>query len=199
MSDRPLIAYPARTHTQDRSGWLPTVAVGAVMFGWLFMLLVLSALVPNVNELPVGLPVSVGRGVSIMPAAGWSRGSDDGIADAPGVEGIMIQKGGVQGFFIVEPYEGSTEGLHEETLRGLGEDLDMFESLAPTSVAMGAGGEGVRSAFRGWTRDSLLEGLLASLSYRGSGVSCIAVGTAGSVAGVLSDVEFMLQFMEFPQ
>ena len=199
MNEWPLIASPPpRVRSRDRSGWMPTVAAAAAMLGWLFLLLVVGSLVPDTNRLPIGQPLLVGRGVTIMPASGWSRGSTGDVPESPEVEGITLQKGGVHAVLLVEPFDGSTERLHELLLRDLGEELERFESLEPAEVVMGIDRRGVRSVFRGWTKGTLLEGILASLSYKGSGISCVAFGTAGEVLRVLPDLSLMLETMGLP-
>ena len=184
---------------RDRSGVIPTTALAAVMFGWMFLLLVTSALTPDTNLLPAGRPLEVGAGVTILPAAGWSWGSEAGLDESAGVEAIVIQKAGVRAFFIVEPFDGPTEEFHRLSLDDLAQDLDMFEALLPVEVAMGVDQAGLRSAFRGWTQENLLEGVLASLAYRGSGISCLAFGRSGEVAAVLPDLELMLQTLGLPR
>lgn len=200
MNEWPLIASSSpRAKGRDQSGWMLTVAVAAAMLGWLLVLTMVGALVPDSNRLPIGQPLVVGRGVTILPAPGWSRGPAAGISDSPEVEGLSLQKGGVRAVFIVEPFEGATERLHELYLQDLADELERFESLEPADVAMGLNEQGMRSVFRGWTRGTLLEGILASLSHQGSGVSCIAFGSAGEVLEVLPDLDLMLETMGLPE
>lgn len=137
--------------------------------------------------------------MTVLPAAGWSWGGESGVDESAGVEAIGIQKAGVRAFFIVEPFEGPTQEFHRLSLDDLAQDLDMFEAMPPVEVPMGADQAGLRSAFRGWTRDNLLEGVLASLSYGGSGISCLAFGRSGEVSAVLQDLELMLQTLGLPR
>lgn len=193
MSEWPPTPSSPRPH--DRSGWVPTLALAAAMFGWMLVLLFVGAVTPDINLLPTGQPLEVGMGVTIFPTAGWSWGSDPSAVDPDGVEAIVIQKAGVRAFFIVGPFEGSTEEFHRLSLEDLGRDLDMFEALLPVEVAVGMSQAGLRSAFRGWAQKELLEGVLASLSYRGSGISCLALGRSGQASAILPDLEHMLQTM----
>ena len=90
-----------------------TTLLALVMIGWLFFMMALAAFSgaagPATQE-----PVSLGRGVTVTPASGWSSAAD---VWEVGPSQTAFKKAGVVVAFAVEAYDGTLKPSWTSSLR----------------------------------------------------------------------------------
>ncbi len=134
---------------RPRSLWRPVLILAAVMFGWLFVVLVASAAVGQSGKLPAGVAVPVSHGVTIRPPSGWSSAAQQWNV---GPNGVSIRKSGVIVAFAADVFTGTSQQLLDDQLSQLRRQFSFFQSLPPDSTTVArklwTGGESCSRAHR---------------------------------------------------
>jgi hypothetical protein len=165
------------------------------MFAWMIVVFILAGAAGS-GAVPIPASATLGQGVSVTPAAGWTSAET---AWDVGPNAISLKKSGVLVAFAADTYEGDTRQLFDAQLAGAREQFGSFRSLeeAPTTVA----GEvpALTVMFSGTADSSDLEGELVVTATGQTGVVMLAVAPAGQIARVQDDLDEMLESLVIPR
>jgi hypothetical protein len=168
--------------------------VATVMFGWLFIVFGMSAVVAR-NDPNVEVPVEVNLGVVVTPADGWYPATKWDV----GENGIAFLKSGVGVAFWVDPYQGTNEDLMTEVLETFRTQWDAFRDLPPSQVTVAGDLDGLMVHFTGITDWGQEENEVVVLSYRGISVVMLVEAPSGGLSWVQGDVDTMLSTIQVPR
>ena len=178
-----------------RSRWRPVVILAAVMFGWLFLVLVVSAAVGQSGKLPAGVPLPVSHGVTIRPPSGWSSAAQQWNV---GPNGVSLRKSGVIVAFAADIFNGTPQQLLDDQLSQLKQQFSFFQTLPPDSITLAGKLDGRRELFTGTQNGSSLDGELVTASSAGIGVAMLAIAPSGQLQPLQGDIDRMLATMVVP-
>ncbi len=185
---QPLPAEPRRSSLRG------SLLVVAVMFGWVVVVLVMSALVGR-HDPNVEVPVEVNLGVVVTPADGWYPATDWDV----GENGVGFQKAGVGVAFWVDPYRGSNEELMQSVVDQLSTQWESFRDLPPNEVTIAGDLPGLMVRFTGITEWGQEENEIVVLSYNGASVVMLAEAPSGSLEWLQGDIDLMLDTLQVPR
>lgn len=181
---------------RTRSGWRPTLVLGAIMLGWLLIMMVVSTAAGQSGKLPAGQPVSVAQGVTVRPPSGWSSAAK---VWNVGPNGVSMQKGGVIVVFAAGSFTGTSQQLLDDQLGQLKQQFSYFQSLIPDSVTVAGSLAGRRELFNGTQNGASLDGEMVAVSAGGTGVVMLAIAPTGQLSRLQGDFDQMLRSLGIPR
>ena len=165
-----------------------------VMIGWLFFMMALAAFGgaagPATQE-----PVSLGRGVTVTPAPGWSPAAD---VWQEGPSQTAFKRAGVVAAFAVEAYDGDAQALMDEQLADLDSEFSSFRDLPAASVTIDGDLPALRVLFDGVSGSAEVEGEIVTATRGGTAVVMAAFAPFGQLRRVQDDLDTMLETMVVP-
>lgn len=177
----------------QRSG-RQTLALAAVMVGWLLVTMVLGTAGGARGQQHVQ-PVTINRGVVVTPASGWSPSTDIWNV-GPG--GLSLKRLGVEVAFVADAYAGGVEALLERELEQFKAEFSTLRTLPPTRADVGGGLPAVRAGFFGITGRGQVEGEMIAIAHHGTGVIVVAIAPSGQMRSVRGDLDEMLRTLVIP-
>jgi hypothetical protein len=188
-------ARPLPTDDPRRSSWRGSLILLAVMFGWLFLVVVLAA-VAAPNDPNHEVPTDVGLGVVVTPADGWYSAQD--VWDV-GANAVSFQKGGSFIAFAAEDFAGSNEALLDEQLGTIAQDFQSYRVLPPSATTVAGEVPGLMALFTGVSDSSRLEGEVVAATSAGVGVIMLVISPQGQLSRAQNDLDSMLQSLQVPR
>jgi hypothetical protein len=166
-----------------------------VMFGWLFLVLILSFIV-SPNDPNREVPVNVGLGLVVIPADGWYSAAREWDV---GENAVSLQKAGTFVAFSAEPYAGDLEQLLKDQWGYIDLEFDSYRALPASEVKVAGDVPALVSLFTGVASSSRLEGEVVVATTGGIGIVVVALAPQGQLQRVQNDIDWMLQAMEVPR
>lgn len=179
-----------------RSSWFGSSLVVLVMFGWMIIVLGMSAAVAR-NDPNVETPVEVALGVVVTPADGWYSASD---RRDLGEGAIALQSSGVFVGFWAERFRGSNDEYLATLLADFENKLEQFRPLPAVAVTVAGDLPGLMVHFSAVSTDlGREEDELVVVTHDGVGVGMWARAEPGQLAWVQSDLDSMLYHVFIPR
>ncbi len=164
------------------------------MIAWMLVVMALAGFSGPATGLPKG-PVTLGQGVTVTPADGWTSAQN---AWDVGPGAVSLQHAGVLVAFGADSFSGSTQQLLDQQLSDVQAQFSSFRSLPPASTTVAGGVPALKVLFSGTADSGELEGELVVGTSGGTGMVMLAVAPAGQIARVQSDLDAMLDSLVFP-
>lgn len=170
-----------------------TTMLAVVMVGWLFFLMALAAFGGEaVGSLD---PVSLGRGVVVNPAPGWSSADDTWQA---GPEQTAFKRAGAVAVFVQDAFSGDARDLLDDQVAQLEREFNSLRVLPATSLTIDGGLPALGALFDGTTGSAELEGEIVAATRGGTGVLMVAFAPIGQLRRVQDDLNTMLDDLVVP-
>jgi hypothetical protein len=165
------------------------------MIAWMFIVMALASFSGPGGEAGQA-PVSLGRGVTLTPAAGWVSAQN---VWNVGPGGVSLQRAGVLAAFAADSYDGTAQQLLDEQIAALRAQFGSLRLLPPAETTIAGGVPALKVLFSGTAESANLEGELVVGASGGTGAVALAVAPAGQIAHVQSDLDAMLDSLALPQ
>lgn len=165
------------------------------MFAWMIVIFTLAGIYGS-GSAPERGSLTLGRGVTVTPANGWTPA--DEVWDV-GSDAVSLKNSGVLVAFAAEGYSGSAQGLLDVQLDGIQQQFGSFRPLPAAETTVADGVDALRVLFSGTADSSDLEGELVVAVTGGTGVVMMAVAPSGQIARFQRDLDQMLASLSIPR
>lgn len=180
--------------TPGRAG-RPTMLLAAAMVGWLLLTFILAASVRSCSSQGAQVPASVGGGVAISPARGWTQTTDPGMLRT---SGVAYYRGGASVEFAGGGYRSQAQDLLDTKLNELGAQLSSLSELTTTPITTQHGVQVLSVRFSGTNQGGQVEGRLYAAVARGTGFLALVLAPVGQLRVVQGDVDQMIRSVVIP-
>ena len=173
-----------------------TAILGVAMVGWMFVMLALASISGLTGAGADAEPASLGRGVTVTPAPGWSSAAD---VWEVGTNQVAYRRAGVIAAFAADAFGGGPDDLLAQQLDELERQFSSLQTLPPAPVTVAGGLPALRVLFTGVSSSGDLEGQVVAAADGGTGVVMLAVAPFGQFRRVQDEVDEMLASMVVPR
>jgi hypothetical protein len=159
------------------------------MIGWMMIVFGLSAVSTAGSEVPQ-TPISLGHGVTITPAGGWTSASD---IWQVGPDAVSLRRAGVLAAFAAADFDGTAGQLLDEQMSALEGQFGSFRTLPTSATTIDGGVPALKVLFSGTADSGRLDGEVVAAQSSGRGVVMLAVAPVDQMAQVQADLDAMLR------
>lgn len=168
--------------------------LGAIMIGWMFLTMALAVFGGGGGDETVA-PVTIGRGVTVAPASGWSSAEDEWPV---GPNETALKRAGVIVVFAADAYGNDAQALLDEQLTDIEGEFASLRTLPAASMTIAGDLPALRVLFSGVSGSARLDGQVVTAARGGTGVVMLALAPSGQLRRVQDDLDEMLATLVVP-